>query len=142
MRDAWKSILAGVLGEAALPVGLRVRRLEMPGKLIITIPNSAVAGDNLFYCTIPNNWTLPALIRGSVTPVALVSRSGCQLGNLVDFQYWNAGHADGALCTWLNRLEVIVFEFAEVHDVRHRGNLPHRRGLNSLIAFLYETAWA
>jgi uncharacterized protein (TIGR03437 family) len=38
--------------------------LVSPGlyQLNVTIPNSARAGDNLFYCTIPNNWTLTALI--------------------------------------------------------------------------------
>jgi uncharacterized protein (TIGR03437 family) len=38
--------------------------LVSPGLYLlnITIPDNAVAGDNLFYCTIPNNWTLGALI--------------------------------------------------------------------------------
>jgi len=41
-----------------------VAALVSPGlyQMNVTIPNSARAGDNLFYCTIPNNWTLPALI--------------------------------------------------------------------------------
>lgn len=38
--------------------------LVSPGlyQLNVTIPNTAKAGDNPFYCTTPNNWTLPALI--------------------------------------------------------------------------------
>ena len=28
----------------------------------VTIPENAASGDNPFYCTIPNNWTLPAVI--------------------------------------------------------------------------------
>jgi uncharacterized protein (TIGR03437 family) len=38
--------------------------LVSPGlyQLNVTITNSAAAGDNPFYCTTPNNWTLPALI--------------------------------------------------------------------------------
>jgi uncharacterized protein (TIGR03437 family) len=41
-----------------------VAALVTPGlyQLNVTIPDSAAAGDNPFYCTIPNNWTLPALI--------------------------------------------------------------------------------
>jgi uncharacterized protein (TIGR03437 family) len=41
-----------------------VAALVSPGlyQLNVAIPNSAAGGDNLFYCTTPNNWTLPALI--------------------------------------------------------------------------------
>jgi uncharacterized protein (TIGR03437 family) len=41
-----------------------VAALVSPGlyQLNVTIANDASAGDNLFYCTIPNNWTLAALI--------------------------------------------------------------------------------
>lgn len=41
-----------------------VAALVSPGlyQMNVTIPNSVQAGDNLFYCTSPNNWTLPALI--------------------------------------------------------------------------------
>lgn len=41
-----------------------VAALVTPGlyQLNVTIPNGAAAGDNPFYCTIPNNWTLPALV--------------------------------------------------------------------------------
>jgi uncharacterized protein (TIGR03437 family) len=38
--------------------------LVSPGlyQLNVSIPSAARAGDNLFYCTTPNSWTLPALI--------------------------------------------------------------------------------
>jgi uncharacterized protein (TIGR03437 family) len=38
--------------------------LVSPGlyQLNVTIPNSTTAGDQVFYCTTPNNWTLVALI--------------------------------------------------------------------------------
>jgi uncharacterized protein (TIGR03437 family) len=41
-----------------------VAALVSPGlyQLNVTITTSAAAGDNLFYCTTPNNWTQPALI--------------------------------------------------------------------------------
>jgi uncharacterized protein (TIGR03437 family) len=49
------------LGGAQAPV---VAALVSPGlyQFNVTIPNTAASGDNPFYCTIPNNWTLPSLL--------------------------------------------------------------------------------